>query len=653
MNSVRGIDWRGIAVGAALWLVAAAYLILNLSHIQLVLTETSDAPDSMHIYYSRNAMWWEPESSQALLAAGSNEVGFRMPALLTGNLVRFDPGRRAATYRISSVRWRCGGAEIPVPIEQVLNARPDASQMTISGSELVLVAHDVSPQLIIPVPDWSARIIGAHWLLALVLAAAAFVALAVRRRWALPRIAAALLGTCALVYFVACLAVGPRLPLFDDWRYVVPGRFNLIDGGWQWLTVSGNDTYFLTNQVLDFLVLKFSRVDFAWMRGVAVALLMLQLALQYRVVSRAAKSSPAVAAVAVALGIWSLAAGAYWGGTAIAYQQCLPTLFGTVMLAHLVARDGSLRYAPSLGVLVPCCIASGLAYISGGVLLAALGLAYLLALDLKRAPRPAVRAALVVIAAGILLLLLQFVLVSMRQGSLLDHNHRSPSIYPTDWRFWMFFFALFGRALGYGGPFLSLDIFCTVLVLFPGVAIGLQRLRALVRGRSTEQIPTWTLLAVYAAIGSAIYAAMVSFGRSGMGPPDATAAMVAAMGKGRFHYWPIAAMLPYIWLGWVALVYRLRVGARFVGACIAAVLLMPKTLMLLDGVTSFREVNRLAHDGARCTLAHMADVQAGRPVICTELTGVPQDMSGTLAHLREIKSHLYDEIIREGSRTPQ
>ena len=102
--------------------------------------------------------------------------------------------------------------------------------------------------------------------------------------------------------------------------------------------------FFLTNQVLDFLVLKFSNVDFLWLRAVAAALLLLQMAVQYRVVSRAGQASPVVAAVAVALGIWSLSAGAYWYGTAIAYQQALPTLFGTLMLVQFVARDGSIRW---------------------------------------------------------------------------------------------------------------------------------------------------------------------------------------------------------------------------------------------------------------------------------------------------------------------
>jgi hypothetical protein len=652
MTDQQPIDLRHAALGLALWLVTSVYLICNLGHVQLAVTMSTDAEDVAQTYYSRDAQWNEPQSVIIALAAGRNELRFGLPGLLTGSVVRFDPGQRTATYRISSVRWLCSSAEIPVPLDTLINARADASTLVLSAGELVLTARDNDPQLFIPTPGWSARVAGAGGPLCAVLALLMFLAYAIHQRLSPPRLAGVFLGICALFYFAACLFIGPRLPLFDDWRYVLPGPFNLINGSWQWLTVVGNDTYFLTNQVLDFLVLKFSNVDFLWLRGVAAVLLLLQLAMQYRVISRAAQASPVVAAVAVALGIWSLSAGAYWSGTAIAYQQGLPTLFGTLMLVQLVARDGSIRSRVSLSALIACCIASGLAYISGGILIASLGVAYLLAVDWGRAPRSAMRIAAALLGAGVVLLVLQFVLVSIQQGSLLEHNHHSASVYPNDRRFWLFFFALYGRALGYGGVWVPLDVLYTALALFPAVVLGLQRLRALFSDTVSDPHPTWIMLALYAGIGSASYAAIVAFGRAGFASADAAATAITAMGKGRFHFWPVAAMLPYAWLGWAALAQRMRTGATYVTAIVGVLMLAPKSLPLLDHVAALHESDRQAREGARCAVSHLADADAGRPVVCTVLTGIPNDISSTLIQLRQIKSHLYDELLDEGTPGP-
>jgi hypothetical protein len=649
MTDAQRTNLRRAALGVALWLVTTAYLICNLGHIQLAVAVSSDAADVTQVYYSRDARWNEPESTAAALAPGRNDVRLGLPGLLTGSFVRFDPGRRAATYRISSLRWIGTGSEIPVALSALINARTDASDVALSANELVLVAHDNDPQVLVPTPAWGARIAGALWPLGISLVALVFVAFALRRRVGLPALAAALLATCALLYFFACLTIGPRLPLADDWRYVLPGPFNLINGSWQWLGVVGNDTYFLTNQILDFLVLKFSNVDFLWLRGVAVVLLLLHLAMQYRVVSRAAQASPAVAAVAIMLGIWSLAAGAYWSGTTIAYQQALPTIFGTAMLVQLVAHDGSIRSRLSLGLLIACCLGSGLSYISGGVLILSLGVAYLLAVDWRRAPSSAVRIVAVLLGFAIALLVLQFALVSNQQGSLLQHNHHSESVFPTDRRFWLFFVALYGRALGYGGLWVPADILFTLLALLPALVLGVQRLRALFRGAAPEAQPTWTLLALYAGIGSVSYAAIVAFGRAGFASADSAATVITAMGKGRFHFWPVAAMLPYAWLGWAALLQRMRIGTTLAGAVVGTLMLAPKSLLLLDNVSTLRDIDRSAHDGARCVVAHLADAEAGRPVVCTTLTSAANDIGPTLIHLRAIKSRLYDEVVEEGT----
>jgi hypothetical protein len=222
-------------------------------------------------------------------------------------------------------------------------------------------------------------------------------------------------------------------------------------------------------------------------------------------------------------------------------------------------------------------------------------------------------------------------------------------VFPTDRRFWLFFFALFGRALGYGGVWVPADILYTLLALLPAVIIGMQRLRALFRADAPATQPTWTLLALYAGIGSASYAAIVAFGRAGFAPADSAASVITAMGKGRFHFWPVAAMLPYAWLGWMALLQRVRLGATAASVIVGTLMLAPKSLLLLDNVATLRDIDRSAHDGARCVVAHLADAEAGRPVVCRALTSAPNDIGPTLMHLHAIKSRLYDEVIAEGT----
>lgn len=641
---------RYVALILALGLITTIYLFCNLDHVQFAATVSTNAPDVAQVYYARDGRWNEQESVSIALTPGTNEIRFELPGFIVGNAVRFDPGRRATTYRISSIHWVSGNSEITVPLVKVTNLRSDASTISLAAGTLELVARDGDSQLSVPTPNWTGILSGVRWPLIAPFIVLVFVVFALRRRVNPQIVAGGLLGICAVFYFAATLAIGPRLPLFDDWRYVLPGPFNLIDGSWQWLTVSGNDTYFLTNQVLDFFVLKLSNVDFFWIRAVAATLLLLQLALQYGVISRSARNFPAVGAVAVSLGIWSLAEGAYWGGTAIAYQQALPTLFGTMMLLQLISPDGSIRSRNSLILLAVCSIASGLAYISGGMMILSLGMAYLLATGLRRATKSEIRVGILLLSMGVVLLVLQFSLVSIRQGSLLEHTHHAASVYPNDRRFWLFFFALYGRALGYGGTWTPVDMLLTGLVLFPPIVLCLQQLRFAFKGGVSDTRPTWIFLALYAGIASATYAGSVAFGRSGFADANLTANTITAMAKARFHFWPVAAMLPYAWLGWSALLQRARVrtGATAAAVFIGAIMLAPKSLPLLDQVSALRSAKGEENAGARCAATHLANADAVRSVVCTNLTGTPNDIGSTLIHLRTINSPIYESILKEG-----
>ena len=645
------INWHGRKAktgcfGLALWLLASVYIGVNTLPTHLTVDLTVDAADMAQLFDSPNGQWNEAESSASPLTPGWNRVLFTLNPRLLESGVRFDPGQRAATYRIHAIFWERGWVQHAVPLDAVSDPRPPGiTSLTRAGAELVLTSKDNDSQTIIPAPDW-------HWQLAsLILPFGAALAgllllLVVMRRVDDPlTIAGGFLLACAAFYAFSSLYLGPRLPLYDDWRYIFPGPFSLVDGGWKWLGVAGNDTYFLTNQVFDFMLLNLSNVNFNSIRIFALVLLGVQLYAQWLIVTRLAATKPYAAAVAVALGFWSLASNAYWGATTIAYQQFLPTLFGTLMLAHLIGRDGEFKARYSIAFLVACCLGSGLAYISGGLLVASLGAACLLS-DVRNSPGGK-RAAGIFLILGSALLLLQLILVWRVQGSLLDHNHAVPSIYPTDRRFWLFFFALYGRALGYAGQSAWINFALTILALLPSLLLGVERLLTWNRRAARLTSPVLEVAVLYAGIGGATYAASVAFGRAGFVPADFSAFDLTFVSKGRFHYWPIAAMVPYAWLGWTVVAQRLRdTRALALQALTAALLIAPKSLIPLAHVTYLLHTESLAKTGAHCAVAQLSRSGADKEVPCPLFTGFPPSIS---PYNLRTRGHLYLDLIDEGT----
>lgn len=635
-----------------LWFIATVFIDANFTATELVVEITSDAPDVARVYFSTDGQWNFQQSSGAIVNSGWNRVVFALPFFDPGAVARFDPGSRATTYRIHSVRWLRGGISQSVRLDALVNAHADINHVVFAADALELSAPANAAQLIVPAPGlvWQ---IGSLLLpigLPLLLLVLAFTG--VRRKVDPMRMASFALGICAAFYFLYYLANQSRLPHYDDWRYLYPTSYSLVDGGWRWLTIVSNDTYYLTNQLLDYIVLRLSNISFFWLRTVALGWLALQLLVQYRVIKRVTGSEQFVGAVAVALGIWSLSGGAYWGTTAIAYQQSLPTLFATLCLSCLITRDGSFNTRFSYAAISTCCLAAGFAYISGSVLILALGMTCLLAA--KRIPSlrhdPSVHAGFLLSALGAAVLLLQITLVWHQQGSLLTYNHASaPMVYPNDRRFWLFFFALFGRALGYTGHSPMIDLVCTGLTLIPGTLLGATALRPKSPETDAARSPVWMLLAIYAAAGTATYAAIVAFGRAGFVAADANVQTIVTIAKSRFHFWPIAAMLPYAWLGWVE-VFR-RTGASAANkycACIAMLMLIPKSSSVFDQTDYLRIVDTMSSTGAHCVVAHLADLDANRPVVCSIMTGQTLDLGPTLRMLRARHAAVYQALMEEG-----
>jgi len=639
---------RDATFALALWLLGTIYLGVNLAPMHLLVEVTAEFTDTAQLFFSGDGHWSEEKSLTMPVMQGYNRIIFTVPFLGLGEKVRFDPGMNAGTYRILGVSWLRGSMTREIPLADVTNPRSEASELTLGSRELRLQSRDTDPQLIIPTPGWAWTARSAGSWLGIPLLGLALTILGLRRNVGRLRVAGVFLGACALFYCIYVLRVGPILPYYDDWRYLYPGVTSLIYGNWNWMTIASNDTFYFTGQLLDSVVLNLSNVDFFWVRATALALLMLQLGAQYRIIHRVAGEQPAVAAVGVALGVWSLASNAYWGGTAMAYQQALPTLFGTLCLTLLTARDGRFNERFSICLLAACCLASGISYISGGLLLISLGIACMMNRNRFFAMRsdPLARAGWTLLVLGAASLILQLTLVTHQQGSLLEHNHAVASVYPNDRRFWFFFFALYGRALGYTGQSALVDISLAALVLLPGIVFGIKQLIAAKGDRAPREM--WTMLAIYAAIGTASYAAIVAFGRAGFVPPTASTADIVTFGKARFHYWPVAAMLPYAWLGWAELVQRPGLSTSPLRAITAFLFLAPKSLLAFNHNPTFLYIQSMVKSGAHCVVNHFADIEAGRPVECHVVTGTTFDIGPTFLQLRSRHATVFREFMQEG-----
>jgi len=640
----------------ALWLLATFFIDANFTSTELVAEITTDAADVARVYFSPESQWDFQQSSGAALNPGWNRAAFAGPFFNPGAVVRLAPGDRAATYRIHTVYWLRGGVPHAVRLDALINPHADINHSTIAADALVLTAQARAAQLIVPAPGLAWQLGSLLLPIGLPLIGLALVRIALRRNADPMRMSAIALGACATFYVAYYLAYQSRLPHYDDWRYLYPTPYSLVDGGWHWLTVVSNDTYYLTNQLIDYIVLRVSNVSFFWVRAVALGVLVLQLSAQYLVIQRVTGTERFVGAVAIALGIWSLASGAYWGATAVGYQQSLPTLFATLCLLCFIARDGSFNPRFSLPVIVACCLAAGLAYISGSLLILALGVACLLAAQRLRPlwSDPPARVGFLLCALGAVLLVLQVTLVWRQQGSLLAHNHASaPSVYPNDRRFWLFFCAQFGRALGYTGGSVFVDIACAALALGPGILLGGATLSPKLNGSGASRSQPWTLLAIYAAAGAATYAAIVAFGRAGFVAGDADVQTIVATAKSRFHFWPVAAMLPYSWLGWVEATKNLPNGAAGKVRTAAAVLmLLPKSPSAFDQTDYLRVVDTMSKTGAHCVVEHLADIQANQPVVCGIMTGELRDLGPTLRMLQARHASLYQALMEDGGLRP-
>ncbi len=630
--------------------MACTYAFINFYPIWLSVELVSDKEDTTQVFHSANDMWNEKESASKPLASAIDRINFDIPAGSIGSGVRFDPGRRPTEYHLLSVRWQRGAMSSQVEPATIVNLRPNHQQVRVDGQRVLVRASDDDAQVMLPSPSRTWLAVSLWPLFLVVLASLATARMAWRGRYDAVDVATSYLVMCAGVFGIATIAGMPELPFYDDWRYFVPGVFHLTGSNYRWLTIVGNDTYFLTGQLLDFVVLRVSNGSFEAVRWMGIGVLLVYLlAMRRAIIGAGAPAAGTAVGIALIAGV--LGENGYWGGTGIAYHQFLPLMCAALVFAYVGKYNERASAMTSTLVLVALCAIAGLAYISGGLMLSCAGAGLLVAhADRTKGLRtPAIRAGITVFVAGTALLLLQIWMVSTQQGSLTDHNHAVASVYPNDRRFSIFLAAQFGRAAGYPGSSSAIDVILLIVCVLPALVLIVERFwRGLIRGIPAQR-PLIVGLSIGATAMAATYAAAVAFGRSGFLDDAAQQSFITTIAKARFHFCTIAALLPLIWLGWVefALRWHERRDARhgyLIAALVAVVLLVPKSTAIWSVVEDLRRTNEQTTEGAYCAMTQFTDPAYAQPIICEMLTGLKQDMRPTLELLKSQDRALYRDL---------
>ncbi len=587
---------------------------------------------------------WPPHRVHTPVAAGERRVRMRLPALLPARLA-YDASDQPGPAEVRSVAVRVLGLPLGGRLAFEPPVVPD--QMASGSFERDFAMPPAQPATftLVHLPWWVRA-----WMLwpMAVLAAACAVAYAAHAR-SLARDATPADGIdqtrLALLFLAACYGImvyqavwlGPWQPMWDDWRYLIPGAFSLVDGDFDWLGMAGNDTYFLTGQVLDWMVLHASGGSFLAIRLVALALLGAFLVFAAHLALHLPRQQAVLALVALA---FVLGPDGYWTLQAIAYHQFLPVLFLMIAIAVLQRawqHPDRLETGATLA-LVACALLAGLAYISGAVLFIAFAIATAAGLGGSRA-RAGYRRVLpvlvlfaVALAAGVV----QVAMVSQFQDSLLERTHASATVFPDNWRFWAFQLGLVARAFQFRTSLPNWEVFVAVLVLAAGLALLVRAWRSEGADRYLTAIGTGLVAAAVA------YACVVAAGRAGLADPPSPWIKVVEMGAARFHFWWLAALLPVP----LAMAAGLLPGFRRWGRLVVPVAALAMVVVKVDAVLEhdskgFRLTGRQEAQGIACV---RASYERPGPLLCTDF--YPTDLRAPVEAARQRDLRLWRSLMQ-------
>lgn len=620
------------------WVVA--YLTISAKPTWLFIDLASEAPGVAWIFVKPATVAEIAVSHDYPVREGTSRLAFRVSALEDVGDLLFEPGD-ANRYEVLRLRWHSGFVDREASLEDI---RASSGSIKLDGNKLVAQTNGSTIQLTIPrLSTVTLQLAALSVYGPATLLFGLLTWLAYRRRIGPIGLATTYVAAIALVYSYFCLHMGAQLPVYDDWRYVLPGPLSLINGQWNWLLATGNDTYFLTGQIIDYVCLALFNVDFMPIRWVALGLLMLNVWWVRRTVIIIGDGERKVVAIAIMLCAWSFVGGRLWGGTAMAYHQALPTLFSSLMLLYLIGPAGNLRQRYRYAILLAAAVASGLAYISGGMMVIAMALSAMFVGFAGRDGegfRALRNSGVCLLIAGVALMAFQLSMVGHYQGSLVEHNHAAASVYPNDQRFWLSVIAQFGMAMGYSGTSLSLNAALAFTALLPGLAIAV---RVILRWRDGQMIerPGLILAVLYATVAASIYAGVVAFGRAGFIEAGEAAIDVIAVAKARLHSWPISALLPFFFLGWVEAT-RNWDRRRLVPVSMAIAFLVPKSTWPLDMVRNLDPLAAKSINGGYCIAEKLSN--NANSVICPDASGNNADLASGLQNMKSMDAKLIRDI---------
>lgn len=637
------------------WIIAA-----NVIHGRLVIDLISPTADVAQVFYSSRAVWSEDHSVTRPTHIGANRLSFPI-ARGMGAFVRFDPGANTVAYKIVKAYWEIGIFKCKVPLTSLTGLNP-LEQVKHSENVTEVASSDADPQVRILAPGKFWRVKSAALFASpLIVGGLLLFTLIITGRMSPESIATYLVGFALCYFLFAMLEIGVWLPDFDDLRYigVGPPRSSFLNGGYDWLYAVGNDSIAFVGTFLDYVTLRVTNFDFGALRLMALALLVGYLFLQLNIIKSVLKRAPFVCAIGVAAMLLSLGTTSYWGTTAIAYQQFLPVFFGTAII-YLLVNESSKRLSGKRIVLSSILsVLACLSYISGPLIIGAIAVSiiFVKARSIKEGKFDSHTILAIVLGCiSTVLLVSSVLLLAKTEGPLVSHNHAVASVYPDDLRFWIFFSAQFGKAIGYLGQYTPIDALVVLFFLTPffvAIPVCIARLKS----NADTDFDSSLFLIVFAGTCAVLYTAAVSFGRAGFIPAGADKGLATSIAKARFHYWWIASFVPYFLVGWATMcrdfAHRHPFTARIVFVGVTVAILSPKSLVGWDYGAALRPEQDRVAAGAYCAIENSRPQLAlsQRSFTCPDITGVEIPLGPVMENIRLRKLKVYEDMVDNGFAT--
>lgn len=364
---------------------------------------------------------------------------------------------------------------------------------------------------------------------------------------------------------------GIDLPFFDDWLGFADGTagsFALSD-----LFRPNNDTIHATGRLLDALAIRLLAYNGMVYQLVSlVTCLGLLLFFQHRLLF-GSMPVPAAATGFVAC-IYMLQPYSYWGLQNMAYHQVLPLIALLGSLAIIFSsRVSDTLLAPFIGLVS---ILGGLAYISGAVVALTSAMAiYLFSTRAEAGVARRLRRGTLGFAVGAACTLpVQLWVILVVQAGR-THDESIPWTWPWNAEFWAFLLGLIGRSIGAQtfSPTIAVSVSSCVAAALVITAV-VYICRSYRNDQSLDELRAATVyLTIFCAVGA--YSLLIAASRASHGArPGAPLYDWFFRSGGRFHYFWITLLLPWVAAAGTAAMLQTLRRLPGLALCVALALMM-------------------------------------------------------------------------------